>query len=400
MHQSNVPELRFESYNSDWENIKINEIISINPKQNLDNPKNENIKSVNLEHLDQGTGILLGYDNSSNDGRVFKKGQVLFGRLRPYLKKYWLCAFSGICSGEIWVLDGKKVDNRFLIYMLQTEYFNHLASISSGTKMPRADWNYIKSKKFYFPDRKEQNQIASFLSTVDSKIEKLTKKKELLEEYKKGVMQKLFSGEMRFKDENGNNYPDWERKTLKELSLSYYQGINTAADKIEYHKDGFPILQAKHITDEYIDFNDVRYVDKTTFLHYKNKYNPKINDILISNIGTIGKIVLIEQSSNFLIAWNIFKLEIETLKTSPIFLSFSLKTIANEGYFDKLKTGNATKFVNKSDIVNTSINLPSKKEQEKIASFLNAVHSKIGNVSLQIEKTKEFKKGLLQQMFV
>jgi type I restriction enzyme, S subunit len=194
MHQSKVPQLRFKDCISVWDNFKINQIFSINPKQNIYSFKNEKIKSVDLEHLDQGTGILLGHKKNNNDGRVFKKGQVLFGRLRPYLKKYWLSTFDGNCSGEIWVLDGKKVDNIFLFYVIQTEYFNHLANVSSGTRMPRADWNYIKSKQFFIPTTFEQTKIASFLTSVDSKIEKLTRKKELLEEYKKGSCRSCSAG--------------------------------------------------------------------------------------------------------------------------------------------------------------------------------------------------------------
>jgi type I restriction enzyme S subunit len=235
---------------------------------------------------------------------------------------------------------------------------------------------------------------------VDSKIEKLEKKRELMAEYKRGVMQKIFSQEIRFSDEDGKKYPEWVEKRIGDIATTYYQGINTTADNITYSKDGYPILQAKHITGEFLDFSDTRYVDEKNFNNYKFKYMPKKNDILISNIGTLGKILLIDKEIKFLIAWNIFKISLNEIICIPLYVKHFLKKVSVDGYFERVKTGNATKFVNKSDMLKIKINLPCLEEQEKIANFLSGIDKKIELIEQETEQVKEFKRGLLQQMFV
>lgn len=204
---------------------------------------------------------------------------------------------------------------------------------------------------------------------------------------------------LRFKDEDRKDYPEWSTNTLEEISTKYYQGINTAADSVDYVDEGFPIIQAKHITNEYLDFSDARKLSLTDYEKYKNKYNPKINDLLISNIGTLGKVVLIEKNIDFLIAWNIFKVTLNPEKCNPIFIKEFLKKIAFGGYFDSIKTGNATKFINKTDLLAIEIDAPSISEQTKIANFLTAVDEKISQLTQKCELLTQYKKGMMQQIF-
>lgn len=211
---NNVPNLRFRDFNDAWEEDELGNIIEIS--KNKYNPLKceETYKCIELENISQGTGQLLGCFNSKDQQSVknkFDTGQVLFGKLRPYLRKYWLAEFEGVCSSEIWVLEGKKILNQFLYYVIQTDKFNFISNISSGSKMPRADWSYMSEYPFYVPSLEEQEKIASFFSLIDKKIELQTEKVEELKNYKKGIMQKIFSQELRFKDENGNEYPSWTK---------------------------------------------------------------------------------------------------------------------------------------------------------------------------------------------
>ncbi|MDP3311994.1 restriction endonuclease subunit S [Lutibacter sp.] len=204
---------------------------------------------------------------------------------------------------------------------------------------------------------------------------------------------------LRFRDDMGQRFPEWGNSTLEEVSINYYQGINTAADKVEYVDGGVPIIQAKHITGEYLDFSDARSLNQSDYDKYKDKYNPKVNDLLISNIGTLGKVVLVEFEIKFLIAWNIFKVTLNTKKCYPLFIREFLKKIASDGYFDSIKTGNATKFINKSDMLAIEIVFPCQKEQAKIANFLTAVDEKITNLTQKHDLLTQYKKGVMQQIF-
>ena len=171
---NNVPNLRFRDFNDAWEEDELGNIIEIS--KNKYNPLKceETYKCIELENISQGTGQLLGCFNSKDQQSVknkFDTGQVLFGKLRPYLRKYWLAEFEGVCSSEIWVLEGKKILNQFLYYVIQTDKFNFISNISSGSKMPRADWSYMSEYPFYVPSLEEQEKIASFFSLIDKKIE-------------------------------------------------------------------------------------------------------------------------------------------------------------------------------------------------------------------------------------
>ncbi len=126
-----------------------------------------------------------------------------------------------MCSSEIWVLKSTKEDkllNLFLYYFIQTKRYSDVASKSAGSKMPRADWGLIENIRVYFPELCEQQKIGEFFSKLDRQIELEEQKLELLQQQKKCYMQKIFSQELRFKDDNGNDYPEWEEKKLGELS--------------------------------------------------------------------------------------------------------------------------------------------------------------------------------------
>ncbi|RYE52026.1 MAG: hypothetical protein EOP48_17320 [Sphingobacteriales bacterium] len=150
---------------------------------------------IELEHIESNTGRLLGQTDSSLTKSIknsFQKGDVLFGKLRPYLRKYAVAPFDGVCSSEIWVLKGTQLDNGFLYFLIQTDTFIEAANKSSGSKMPRADWSIVASLKFLIPSKKEQMKIASFLFAIETKVARTQAQLEKIEEWKKGLLQKMF----------------------------------------------------------------------------------------------------------------------------------------------------------------------------------------------------------------
>ena len=179
----------------DWIFCELDGIIQIqslrfNPLEN-----NESKLCIELEHITQETGEIIGFVDAKSQlsiKNLFFKGQILFGKLRPYLKKYWKAQFDGVCSSEIWVFDGKKVSNDFLFYFVQTNKFIQIANVSSGSKMPRADWAYMKEIPFLIPSLWEQEKIAKILSAADCLIQNTQALITQKEKYKKGLCQKLF----------------------------------------------------------------------------------------------------------------------------------------------------------------------------------------------------------------
>ena len=199
MQQLFSGKLRFKPENGkeypDWESKELGEII--NNKSAKYNPEKNKVtyKCIELEHLSTDTGMLLGYVESSNSSSIkskFEKGDVLFGKLRPYLRKFLLAPFDGVCSSEIWVLKGKGISNDFLFRVIQTEYFIELSNQSTGSKMPRADWKVVSSGVFNIPSIPEQQKIATFLSIIDTKIAYVTNQITQTQTFKKGLLQGMF----------------------------------------------------------------------------------------------------------------------------------------------------------------------------------------------------------------
>ncbi len=401
-----VPQLRFPEFEGEWELEKFGKIAT--NKSGKFNPIKENsfTKCIELEHLGTETGQLLGFIDGSNSGSIknkFNEGDVLFGKLRPYLKKYLQAPFEGICSSEIWVLKGVKITNSFLYQIVQTNKFIDLANQSSGSKMPRADWNVVENCVFTFPTHPEQQKIASFLSAVDEKIQQLSRKKVLLEQYKKGVMQQLFSGKLRFKDENGKDYADWEEKKLGDLVTLMQSGISRMLSDTDI---GLPIIRSNNLQNGRIDITDIKYwfeIDNQG-ANLEN-YVLSEGDLLVNFINSIAQIGKVAMFSDLMKRKTIFTTNLLRLRFNEKVTSyFMINYFHLKKYEDFIQSitkpaVNQASFTTK-DFRTFIINLPSLPEQQKIANFLSSIDAKIESTSQQLNQTQNFKKGLLQQMFV
>lgn len=191
-------EVRFKDENGEefpeWNYDEISSLFS-NKSKKYNPLSGINYPCIELDCISQRDGQLLTTLDSSQQQsikNIFKKGDVLFGKLRPYLRKYILATFDGVCSSEIWVLKGIRMNNSYLYQFVQTDFFINVANKSTGSKMPRADWNTISSTFVFYPCLEEQTKIAKFLSALDDKIS--TKKAELdmLKSWKQGLLQQMF----------------------------------------------------------------------------------------------------------------------------------------------------------------------------------------------------------------
>ena len=174
-------------------------------KQKID-PRKEGRQPfcVELEHIKQGGGQLIGYSETTSKSSIktiFCKDDILFGKLRAYLRKYWLADRGGVASTEIWPLVARfdVVLPEYIYQLIQTDSFIESASISYGTHMPRTDWNVIKTYSILLPPLPEQKAIAQILSDMDAEIERLEKTREKYKLIKRGIMQELLTGKTRLK---------------------------------------------------------------------------------------------------------------------------------------------------------------------------------------------------------
>ena len=394
---SALPILRFPEFSGEWEEKRLGEICMISKNKYNPLKDKEIYKCIELEHISQNTGVILGYCNSIEQKSIKNKfgiGDILFGKLRPYLRKYWRAEFAGVCSSEVWVLNGKFITNDFLYQLVKGDKFISIASMSSGSKMPRSDWNYMSEYPFHIPQLAEQTKIAEFLSAIDERLELFVEKKKMLEAYKKGVMQKLFSQALRFKDENGNEYPEWEEQSLGTIS-DVRDGTH---DSPKYVKHGFPFITSKNLMENgKISFDDVSFIVQEDYDKINKRSKVNIGDILFGMIGTIGNPVIVEQEG-FAIK-NVALIKRNTELNNKYLYQF-LKSSFTDKQFRVLNTGNTQKFIALGVIRELKILTPILTEQQKIANFLSALDDKITAQDNKITHTQQYKKALLQQMFV
>lgn len=179
----------------DWQEYPFDKIAfrtrsAFNPQKSKEKPT-----LIELENIEGGTGQIVGHSDLEGQislKSVFQAGEVLFGKLRPYLRKYAQPNFDGVCSSEIWVMRGEKVSNAFLFYLVQSSQFIQVANISTGSKMPRSDWSTIADTGFEIPHADEQQKIADALIAMDAKIQAVADQVTKLQTFKKGLLQKMF----------------------------------------------------------------------------------------------------------------------------------------------------------------------------------------------------------------
>ncbi|HDY8010716.1 TPA: restriction endonuclease subunit S [Vibrio vulnificus] len=186
-----------------WRYDSVRSLVSIKSPKYDPKVETDSFPCIELEHLSQGSGEILGTVNSLNlasTKNCFTKGEVLFGKLRPYLKKFAQPSFQGVCSSEIWVMktiNEEKLHNNFLYFFVQHERFINETNKSCGTKMPRADWKVVSELQLPVPSVEEQLEIANILSCIDTNLGLLKQQKAETQQLKKGLMQKLLTGEWR-----------------------------------------------------------------------------------------------------------------------------------------------------------------------------------------------------------
>ena len=298
-----------------------------------------------------------------------------------------LCAVIGAFMTGI-----RCYNSKFINSLLDTSNFYKEIHKNLGATINQITTGNFRKMKFYFPNDKEQQKIGEFFSKLDRQIELEEQKLEKLEELKKGYMQKIFSQELRFKDENGNDYPEWEEKLLSEIG-DIVTG-NTPSKKVEeyWESNDYIWVTPKDITNTKNIKNSFEKLSSKGF--EKARKLPK-NTLLVTCIASIGKNAILKkegscnQQINAVIPFS--NSDIDYIYYAFDDLSKLMKKIAGK---------TATQIINKSFFENLSINLPFYQEQVKISKFLNGYDHLIDWQIKKIEYLELNKKGLLKKLLV
>ncbi|MGG5304572.1 type I restriction modification DNA specificity protein [Enterococcus pernyi] len=191
-NDTNVPKLRFAGFTEKWEQRKlIDLVVKLNKSTN-----SSRLPKVEFEDIVAGEGRLnkdVSQKFDNRKGIEFLPNDILYGKLRPYLKNWFKATFTGVALGDFWVFRAKKSDSDFIYSLIQADRYQKVANDTSGTKMPRSDWKKVSGTVFYIPnDLKEQQKIGSFFKQLDDTIALHQNKISQLKKLKKAFLQKMF----------------------------------------------------------------------------------------------------------------------------------------------------------------------------------------------------------------
>ena len=418
----NIPSLRFPEFIGSWEVCKLGEIMNFKvtnsfSRENLNYEKGV-VKNIHYGDIHTKFQTLFDITNESvpfineeiSIGRISedfycKEGDIIFADASEDINDVGKSIEIKNLNGEkllsgLHTLLARPIENKFMIgfngYLFKSNNVRvQIQKESQGSKVLSINVGRISSVNLSFPSIQEQTKIASFLTTVDDKLQALKQKNALLEQYKKGVMQKIFSQELRFKDDNGNDYPDWEEKKLGDTLNITIDNRGKTPPTLDH---GIPLLEVNSIGNKNIKYNAVsKFVSELTFETWFRKHL-KEGDVLFSTVGNTALCSYYDGNIKACIAQNIVGLRFNT--EVGLFMYYLLIEDKNNNKFKQIEMGAVQPSVKVSQMIDLYFEIPSTPEQTKIATFLSAIDDKINHCQVQIEKMEVWKKGLLQQMFV
>ena len=383
------PKLRFKEFDDDWSPYVLKDFVSFRKGKGIskadisENGINECIRYGELyttygqviDHIHSKTNV------SKSECILSKAGDVII----PASGETQIDIATASCvlhddiilSGDLNILSHEE-NGSWLAYYLSSAKKLEIAQLAQGNSVVHLYSSQLKDLKINKPSKEEQTKIASFLSAVDEKISQLTKKHELLSQYKQGMMQKLFSQQIRFKADDGSEFGEWEGKELHQIFQIKAGGDieKSSVSEVRTSEFSYPIFANS---------------DKNKgFYGWANKFKYK-EAVTVTGRGNLG--IAVARNEPF---YPIVRL----LVLLPL-VKQNLKFFEEQiNLLDIVSESTGVPQLTAPQLSKYKVNVPSLEEQTKIANFLSSIDQKIEVVAQQIEQAKQWKKGLLQQMFI
>lgn len=405
---SKTPKLRFKEFSGDWEEKKLSELGEFKKTYSF----SRSVEGDGIyKHIHYGD-IHMNYngvinkekyipsiDIPSNDNYEFvKERDIIFADASEDRKDLGKVAVvkeigDNVISGlhTICFRPNKTINSEFFLnHSLNNKYLNYMYTKGNGAKVLGISKANLSEYKFLAPSIEEQEKIAYFFSLIDDKISLQGEKLKMLKDYKKGMMQKIFSRELRFKYDDGRDYPEWEENKLGEL---IYEPTKTK--EVEPQKQELLTVKLHCLGIEATG----KYPNSTQ--NGRPYYKRFKGELLIGRQNMHnGGIGIVDDKCNGLIASNAISSYINKEDVSIEFIYYTISRVDYYKRIDLLIGGTGQKEISKKELENLVINTPCLEEQNKIVEFLNKVDIKLEREQYKLDSLNEYKKGLLQQMFV
>ena len=404
------PKLRFKEFDGDWIQEKIGQIFEVTSGSTplrSDNRFFENATIPWVKTTDLNNSLIIKTEEKISEialketsVKVLPKNTVFVAMYGGFnqIGRTGLLVNEAACNQALSAIyPNEKVNSFFLLTYLNHKVDDWKNFAASSRKDPNITKSDVLAFPLVYPSKEEQTKIASFLSAVDEKIAQLTQKHELLSQYKQGMMQKLFTQQIRFKADDGSEFGEWINRKIIEIA-EYVDYRGKTPKKVE---SGILLVTAKNIRFGYIDYEVSReYIGAEDFDEVMRRGQAKIGDILITTEAPLGNVASVDRE-NIALAQRVIKYRGKKDILDNGFLKQKFLSEDFQALIASKATGGTVQGIKGSTLHNLEIDIPQDlNEQTKIANFLSAIDQKIEVVAQQIEQAKQWKKGLLQQMFV
>ncbi|GFH87292.1 restriction endonuclease subunit S [Bacteroides acidifaciens] len=364
----NVPNLRFPEFKGEWKKKHLSELVGdIKDRISTSSLSVDNyVSTENILQNFQGVTLATSLPHNTNV-TAFRKDDILFSNIRPYLKKIWYASYDGGCSTDVFVFRNSGMCSAMFLYHLiaNDKFINYVMLGTKGTKMPRGDKQQIIQYVVYLPSKLEQNKIATFLSLLDSRIEAQIK---IIEKYKSLI--------------KGIRYYILEEST-------HYNYLGNLCDIIKGHQVNLDNL-LKH--GKYYVMNG-----GTQPSGYYNSYNTNAGTISISEGGNSCGYVQYNKE-NFWSGGHCYTLQNIKGELTEKYLYHYLKS--NEKMIMALRVGSGLPNIQKKDLMSLRIPIPAKENQKKISCLLDSIEDKISVETNVMTKFMQQKQYLLANLFI
>ncbi len=402
------PKIRFPQFNDEWEYKKLSELLSESKKRNEDlRYSKEEVLSVSgesgivnqIEHMGRSyAGV------SVHQYHVVENGDIVYTKSPLKANPFGIIKLNKGKAGIVSTLYavykvnpktayGAFIDCYFSLDSNTNRYLRPLVRKGAKNTLQVTNEEAI-SAEIFVPSITEQTLISTFINVLDKKIAELNQKKHLLEQYKKGVMQKLFSQELRFKDDNGNEFPKWQTKKLKEVAIiARGKSKHRPRDASFLYGGKYPFVQTGDIrnADLYLD----KYTQTYSDAGLKQSKLWDENTLCMTIAANIAETTILKIKACF--PDSILGIVPKSDQNTVLFLKYQFDEFKTK--IQRLSQANAQENLNQEKISNIEFSFPTIGEEIKIVNFLYSIDKKLYRTKLQIEKTQEYKKGLLQNMF-
>lgn len=396
----NTPALRFRGSSGEWRKERFDNLVTrISTAE--DTPA---LPRVEYEDIISGQGRLnknINQKKSLKIGIKFEKGDILYGKLRPYLQNWLYPAFDGIAVGDFWVLRAKNADGKFIYYLIQSDAFQNFTNQTTGTKMPRADWNVVSAAEFVVPhDLLEQKHIGDLAQRLDEKIFLSEEKFKKLRQFRQAMLTKLFPAEgasepvLRFRGFSG----PWKTARLGDLGTTY-GGLNGKTKKDFGHGAGRFVTYLNIFNNPIADLQGIEAVELD-----KTQNQVKYGDIFFTTSSEtpeevgMSSVWLGNEENVYL---NSFCFGYRLLNNLyPFFMAYLLRSTSVRKKFIFLAQGISRYNISKNRVMDMYIPLPPIEEQKKIGDFLYSLDNFLSLQKEKLDKMRLLKAALLDKLFV